>query len=98
MKKEVLGKLGKAKICNFDFAIIDEYIGYFDISMYDMFICQVAESFEDILDDRFCFKLVKISFFPQFRLKIALVAEFSDDVAVSIAREYLITFQDVGMI
>jgi hypothetical protein len=42
--------------------------------------------------------LLKILFFLKFAFQIAFVANFGDDVAISIACEYFVTFEDVGVI
>ena len=65
MRSELLGELGKPEVCYFDFAIANEYVGHFDVAVNNVFISEVAESFEDILDDRFCLQLAEISLFPQ---------------------------------
>lgn len=71
---KILGEFSESKISDFDFIVVDENVGDFDIAMDDMFVCKIAESFEDVLDDGFCFVLVEISFLPQFGLKVSLVA------------------------
>jgi hypothetical protein len=61
---KILGEFSKSKISDFDFIIIDENVGNFNIPMDDIFVSEIAESFEDVLNDGFCFVLVEISFFP----------------------------------
>jgi hypothetical protein len=75
-----------------------EDVGYFQISMDYILFGEVIQSFEDILDDWFGFVLIEVSLFPQPWLEVALVAEFSDDIAVSIAGEDFIAFEHIGVI
>jgi len=66
--------------------------------MNDIFIREVVQSFEDVLDDGRSLILIKISLFPQLRLEVSFVAELSDDVAVAVASEYFVAFQHIGVI
>lgn len=94
----VLGKFGESEICNFGFAIMKEYIGYFEISMNDIFLCEIIETFKDIFDDWFCFILIKISLFPESWLKVAFIAQLCNYIAVPVASEYLMAFQHIRVI
>jgi hypothetical protein len=75
-----------------------EDVGYFQISMDYIFLCEIIQSFEDILDDGFGLVFIEVSLFPQPGLEVALVAEFGDDIAVSVAGEDFIAFEHIGVI
>lgn len=77
---------------------MQKHIGNLQIAMYDILLREVNQALKDILDDGFSPILIKVLLFPQSRLKIALVAQLSYDVAVSIAGEHLVTFQHIGMV
>ena len=77
---------------------MEEDIRDFEVPMDDIFLCQIFEAQKNVSNDGGGFLFSKWLGFSQFRLKIALVAHFSDYVAVSVACEYFIAAQDVGMI
>lgn len=66
--------------------------------MDDIFLTQVLETQENVSYDGDCFLFLIKLFLSKFRLEIALVAQFCNDVAVSIAGENFVAAQDVGMI
>lgn len=76
---------------------MQEHIGYFQIPVDDILFCEVIQPLEDILDDWFSPVLIEISFLPEPGLQISLVTQFGDDVAIPIAGEDLIAFEDVGV-
>lgn len=94
----LLGELSKPKICDLSLAIMQKHIGNLQIAMYDILLREVNQPLKDVLDDGFSPILIKVLLFPQSRLKIALVAQLSYDVAVSIAGEHLVTFQHIGVV
>ena len=61
-------------------------------------VTEVNESSEDCLNKGRCFVFLHELFVSELGLQVALVAEFSDDVAVAIAGEDLVALEDVGMI
>jgi hypothetical protein len=64
----------------------------------NFFFCQILESVIDIADNRGGLVFFKKVFFLQFAFQIAFITDLSDDVAISITCEYLIAFEDVGVI
>ena len=44
------GDFCEPKICNFGLSIMNEDVGYFDISMYDAMVSQIEKSFIDSFD------------------------------------------------
>lgn len=65
--------------------------------MDNVLFCEVIQSFKDILDDGFSPILIEISFLPESGLEVSLITEFGDDVAIPVAGEDLIAFEDVGV-
>ena len=65
--------------------------------MYDILLREIVEPLKYISDDGFSLVLIKIHLLPQPRLKIPFIAQLSDDVAVPIAGEDLMAFEDIGM-
>lgn len=75
-----------------------EHVGDLQISVNDVLLCEVMQSLEDVLDDGFSPILIKVLLFPQPGLKIALIAQLSDDIAVPIAGEHLVALEYISMI
>lgn len=59
--------------------------------MHNIVLSQIQKSFIHIFDYRIGLRFIKGLFEFELILKISLIAEFSDDVAISIAGEDLIT-------
>lgn len=74
-----------------------EHIGYFQIPVDDILLSEVIQPFQDIFDDGFSPILIEVSFLSEPGLEISLIAEFCDDVAIPVAGEDLIAFEDVGV-
>ena len=74
-----------------------EHIGDLEVPVYDILLRKIVQPFEDISNDGFGLVLIEIPLLPQPGLQIALVAELSDDVAVPVAGEDLMAFEDVGV-
>ena len=66
--------------------------------MHDAHISEVVQSFENSFDIRLRFSFVHAFPLPELRLEVPLVAEFGDYVAVSVASEYFLAFEDVGVV
>jgi len=62
---ELLGEFGESEISYFGPAVMDEYVGYFEISMDYIFLGEIIQSFENVLDDWFCFILIETSLLSQ---------------------------------
>jgi hypothetical protein len=77
---------------------MNEYIGNFQISVDNIFLCQVIQSLKDVFDDGFSFIFIKISIFPESRLQITLITELCDDIAVPVASENFVTFKNIGVV
>lgn len=70
----------------------------FQIPVDDVFFRQVFEAEEDVFDYGDGLLLGECFHTPEFALKISIIAQLCDNVAVSIAGEYFIAAQNVGMI
>ena len=89
VNSNVLCKFSEPKISYFSVRIMHKDIRDLKISVNHVFLCQVIEAVEDVLDDGFSSILIKITVFSETRLKITFIAKFSDDIAVSIAGKNL---------
>ena len=65
--------------------------------MNDVLFSEVGQSLENILDYWGCLGLVEVAILSESRLEISLSAELGDDIAVSIAGEYLEALENIGM-
>ena len=61
-------------------------------------IGQILETEINVADDGGGLVFRKISVLPQLTLQISLVAQFGDDVTVSVTCEHFVASQDVGMV
>jgi hypothetical protein len=77
---------------------VEEDVGDFEVAMDDVLFRKILKSLEDVPDDGFGLVLVEVSFLAESGLEVALAAEFGDDVAVAVAGEYLVAFEDVGVV
>ncbi len=87
----VLCEFGESKICNFGSTIMNEDVGDFQISVTDILFSQVCKATEDIFDKRLCCLLCEMVSFSQLWFEIALVTQFCNNVAISVACEYFKT-------
>lgn len=88
----------EAEIGDFGLTVVNEDVGDFDVPMHYTKICEIHESLEDGFDVGLGLFLPHVLLAAEFRLQIALVTQLGDDVAVAIASEDLVTFEDVGMV
>jgi hypothetical protein len=77
---------------------MEEYVGNFEIAVDDIFVSEVEQPLEDVLDDGFNVVFGEVVLPSQFTLQIAPVAYFGNDVTVAIGGEYLVTPEYVGMV
>ena len=54
--------------------VVHEDVGYFEIAVNNIFVSQVGQAFENILDDGSGLVLIEIAVFPESGLEVALVA------------------------
>jgi len=59
---------------------------------------QVHQSLHDILNDILGPILAETPLFPEHRLQVALVTQLRDYIAIPVASEHLIAFQNVRMV
>ena len=87
---------GKSKICDLKFSIFGgEDVGRFEVSMYDIFLCEVEVSPDDLVHVAAGFILAHLMF-DEF-VEIG-VAEFGDDVGIVFGGEDLVDVEDVLLI
>ena len=77
---------------------MQENVGYFQITVNDIFLSQIVKPTENISDDWLGLLLGKVVLFPEFGLQVASIAELSDDIAVAIAGEDFVALQNIGMV
>ncbi len=94
----VLGEFCESEIGYLGLSVMQENVGDLEISMNDVFLCEIVESTKHISYDGLCLLLSKVVFFPQLGLKITSVAEFCYYIAVSVAGEYFIALQYIRMV
>lgn len=76
---------------------VHEDICDLEISMNDVLFSEVGQSLEYVFDDGGCLGLVEITILSESGLKISFATELGDDIAVSIAGEYLEALENIGM-
>ena len=54
---------GEAKVSDFSFSVVNEYVGSFDVSVYDVHGFKVKQALEDVFDE--CVGLMKILSFSK---------------------------------
>jgi hypothetical protein len=75
-----------------------KYIGHLQVSVDHVLLSEIVKTLEDVPDDGLGLVLIKIALFPESGLEIALVAEFCNDIAIPIAGEDLIAFENIDVI
>lgn len=95
---KLLGELGKSKISYFCFSIMNKYIGYFQIPVYNVLLRQVLQSRKNILNDGLCNFLCQMMFLSQLRLQIPLITQLRNNITIPIARKHLKTSKYIRMI
>ena len=66
--------------------------------MDDIFISQVEEPFQNIGDEGVGPAFIHLAVLSESGFQVTIAAEFSDDVTVTVAGEYLEAFEDIGMV
>ena len=89
---------GESKICDFECIAFEENVGWFDISVNNVFGVEVFESLKDIFDERPGFFFCECSFLFDVLIKSPFFAELGEDVAFFWGFEDIIAFDDVGVI
>jgi hypothetical protein len=94
---EIPGLDCESEICDFGSTVGEKYVGSFEIAVNYVSTSQVFEPLVDIAEVwpkvRFGDGALQLEGF----LEVTLFAEFSDDVAVVAALQYLMTLDDVGV-
>lgn len=90
-------ELSESEISYFGDTVVKEDICNFDISVYDMILRQIFESFENIKNIRFGCTFTKKMFPPEFAFEIPSVTDLRNNITVSIAGENFVASEDVGM-
>ena len=93
-----MGETSKPKICYFCLSIMDEDVGDFQVAVYDMLPGQILQSFEYISDEFFGLALFHVALGLELAFQVALIAEFSDDVAIAVTCKDFLAAQHVGVI
>ena len=66
--------------------------------MDDIFISQVEEPLENIGDEGVSPTLIHLAVLSESSFEVTITAEFGDDVAVTVAGEYLEAFEDIRVV
>ena len=90
--------LGKPKIRQLCLAIVDEYVSDLHVSMHYVILGEVVQAPEYVFYIFLGLLLLQVFFIPEFALKISFVAQFGDDIAVSIAGKHLVAPEYIGMV
>lgn len=95
---KVLGVDSKAEICQLCNSVVEEDVGQFEVPVHDVSGCQVFQSLVDVpyIGPGIIFRHGP-PFFDQF-FHGALLAEFSDEIAVVDALQDFVAANAVGMI
>lgn len=90
--------LGKPKISQLCLTIMYEYVSNLHIAMHYVILSEVIQALEDIFYIFLCLLFLQIFFIPQFALKISFIAQFGDDIAISITGKHLVAPEDIGVV
>ena len=77
---------------------MNEHICDLKISMDDILFCKIQQTLEDISYNGLCRLLCETHSFSEFTFEVAFIAYLCDDVAISVAGEYLEASENVGMV
>ena len=66
--------------------------------MNNILLCQIQETFKNVSNDWLSSFFCKVLSSSQFGLQITFITELSDNIAISIAGEYFVAPENVGMI
>lgn len=75
-----------------------EYVSNLHIAMHYVILSEVIQALEDIFYIFLCLLFLQIFFIPQFALKISFIAQFGDDIAISITGKHLVAPEDIGVV
>jgi hypothetical protein len=87
--------LGKAKIANFPFPLLQEDVGRFQVSMHDVFICQISTSLRQLAYNFAPFNTFLIL---SVAIKRASFTIFCDEVAMIGSIEDFYQFDDMWVL
>ena len=77
---------------------MDEYVSDLHVSMHYVILGEVVQAPEYVFYIFLGLLLLQVFFIPEFALKISFVAQFGDDIAVSIAGKHLVAPEYIGMV
>lgn len=89
-RDRVLGDLRETKISNLMHTIIDKNIGNLQISMDNILLSQILESFVDIDDNIINIFLPELPHLPKLSFQIAPITQLRNNIAIPNRREYLL--------
>lgn len=78
----IVEQLGKPKVCNLDFPVVDENIGKFEISMHDFVFHESFKSIEHLDEELNGFVLAQSFLFLKVSHEISFVAILQDQVEI----------------
>lgn len=87
----LLDEFGKPEVCDFGLPVVQENVCDLEVPMDDVLVCQVFEALVDVLDDGNGLLLSKVLVHPQLAFQVPLIAQFSYDITISVARKHFIT-------
>jgi hypothetical protein len=97
LRAKVVYVLSEPEIGNFVGAIVDEYVGRFEISVNYFLLYQLAKATGDLLDYLKCFFILKPFAFDHL-LQIAVLAELRNDVQTVLGAQHVLKLYDVGVV
>ena len=90
--------LDEAEICYFDDSVLQEDVGWFEVPMKIAMLVHPAVTLIDLPEQRFELFLCKLSVGLELAGQVAIIAVFSNDVAVVQGGEGSVAAQQVRMV
>lgn len=87
--KSVRGATREPEVGNFRYAVLEEDVRDFDVTVDDVLLGQVTQSLIDLVDELARLRLMHGSLGPHLGFHVTAIAQLGDDVAVVGAREDL---------
>jgi hypothetical protein len=99
VRKLLIGeKLGEAEVSDFDFAVVHEDVGEFEIAVHDLVLVECLEGIEDLDEELDRFLLGEGLVLLEVLGEVALVAVFEDEVEIVGSLLDVVELDDVSII